>query len=170
MTDENGGRQTFRLPDIRELRLYLMPSRFWEHYVCELQLANGDRLRIGDDYQRFVVWKVSSRESYRCFILALCAALVSEERRCRFRAGPRKTSYLLSVLAMAIGVYLIAQFLVAHVGMSETDRNWLVAFGYGLILLKSPYWRRSNRLTEFDPADIPEGLLPREAGVTDARS
>jgi hypothetical protein len=165
MTDEGGGGRSFALPDIRELRLSLTPSRFSEHYVCELRLADGGTLSIYDEYQRFVVWKVSSKETYRGFVLALCAALASEGRRCRFRAGPRVGSHLLIVLAMAVAIYLIAQFLVVHVGMSATERNWFFAFGCGLILLKSPYWRRSNRQAVFDPADIPEELLPPEAGT-----
>lgn len=170
MTDEDGGGRIFALRDIREVRLYLMPSRLWEHYVCELRLSDNTMLRIGDEYARFLVWRVFTTETYRDFIMALCAALAAQEPRCRFRAGPLLWTYLLSVLAMAAAIHLLAQAMVVHMGMSETDRYWLLAFGYGLILLKSPYWRGANRLTEFDPTDIPEGFLPREAGTTGARS
>ncbi len=162
MTTEDGAGQTFDLRDIREVRIYVTPSRYSEHYVCELRLADNTLLRIEDGYARFVVWTVSSRETYRSFVTALCAALASVEPHCRFRAGPRMSRYLLTVLAMAVAIYLLAQFMISQVGMSETDGQWLFAFGCGLILLKSPYWRSANRQTEFDPANIPEGLLPRE--------
>ncbi len=33
---DNSGDQTFALRDIREARLYELPSRYWVHYVCEL--------------------------------------------------------------------------------------------------------------------------------------
>ncbi len=170
MTDEGGVSQTFALRDIRELRLYLTSSRFSEHYICVLRLADSSRLRIYDEYARFVVWRVSSRETYRGFVTALCAALATEDMECRFRAGPRISFYLMTVLAMAAGIYLIAQFLVAHVGMTEADARWLLAFGFGLILVKSPYWRSGNRLIRFEPTAIPEGLLPREAGAVVAKS
>lgn len=170
MTDENGSRQNFALADVCELRLSLMPTRFSEHHICELLLAEGNALRIYDGYQRFVFWKVSSGESYRCFVLALCVALISDGGRCRFCAGPRAVPHLVSVLAMLVAIYLLAQLLVVHVGASETDRNWLLAFGCALILLRSPFWHRSNRQPAFDPAAIPAELLPREAGPVGTRS
>lgn len=155
--------RTLGLQEIRELRLCLMPSRFWEHHVCELQLTDGSRLWIGDDYVKFVVWKVSSKETYREFVTALCAALASKGLQCRFRTGPREPDHLLLMLAVIAAIYVITQFLVVHVGMSKTDGNWFFSFGCVLVLLKSPYWRRVNRPTEFDPTKIPDGLLPDDA-------
>lgn len=147
-----------------------MPSRFREHFVCELRLADDSILQIGDEYAWLMVLKISSRDTYRSFVTTLCAALASEKISCRFRAGPRGSSYLLAVLLMAAAIYLFAQFMVFHVGMTEADARWLVALGFGLILVKSPYWRSANRLIEFEPAKIPEGLLPHEAGAAGARS
>lgn len=169
VSDEDGGGHMFELLDIRELRLYVTSSRFREHYVRELRLADDSAMRINDEYARFVVWKVSSRETYRSFITALCVAIAPEEIHCRFRAGPAEASYLLTVLAMAAAIYLLAQYLVLHVGMSEADGHWLVALGCGLIRLKSPYWRSANRLIKFDPTEIPGGLLPHAIDAADAR-
>lgn len=170
MTDESGGGRSFALRDVHELRLFLMPSRFSEHLICELRLADGETLQICDAYQRFFLWKVSSQETYRGFVLALCAALVAEGRDCRFRAGPPAGQYLLITLAMLIAIYLLAQFAVILLEASEADRNGLLAFEYGLILLKSPYWRRSNRQAAFDPTAIPEELLPPEVRPAGTRS
>ncbi len=101
MTKADGAAQTFELREIREVRLYVMPSRFWEHYVCELRLADDSMLRIGDECAGLAVWKASSKDTYRSFVTALCAALDSEKLSCRFRAGPRLSSYLITVLVMA---------------------------------------------------------------------
>lgn len=158
------------LREIRELRLYLMPARFWQYYVCELRLADGRMLRIGDEYTRFVVWRVLSRETYGKFVAALCAKLVSAGVPCRFRAGPPEASYLFVTLAAVAAIYGLTQFMVSQVGMSETDGRWAFAFGCALALLKSPYWHRVNRLVEFDPAEIPDGLLPRDVAFMGARS
>jgi len=160
MTDSNGDKRVIGLRDICEMRLHLAASRFHEHHVCNLHLANGERLIISNDYVRFGFWRISSGETYRPFVLTLCAALASPGGECRFLAGPRKAAYVAVTLAMMAAMYAIAQAMVAHAGMSETDGRWLMAFGGVLILLKSPYWSRSNRLTEFDPLAIPEGLLP----------
>lgn len=157
-----GHEDGFALRDIREVRLSLMASRFRKHHVCELQLADRSRLRIDDEYARFAIWKVASGESYRRFVVTLCTALAVEGTECRFRTGPRGSVYLAMVLVMAAAIHLIAQFLVVHVGLSETEGRWFFAFGCGLILLKSPYWRRVNRPAAFDPVAIPEALLPRE--------
>jgi hypothetical protein len=161
MTISNGSTQTVALRDIREVRIYMVRSRFWEHYVCELRLADRRMLRIYDEYTRFLVWRMSSGKTYRRLVTELCAALAATDMRCRFRTGPRLSSCLLIALAMALAMYLIAQAMVSHAGMSQADGRWLFAIGCGLILLKSPYWRSANRLIEFDPVAIPEGLLPR---------
>ena len=161
VTIEPGGAARFPYASIKELRLSYDPTRFdTRRHRCDVRLSDGERATLWSTHFAGVADFEDRAATYTPFARALVARAAASNPACAFRAGTRPLFYWsgqLFLLAMAVAaIWVIA--LVGGSALSEV--TWAKIFVVlGLIPLAFNYARK-NRPRVFDPAKVPDDVLP----------
>ncbi len=161
---ERGGPARFAHADIAELRLSYDPTRFdTKRHRCEVTMRDRTRTAIWSTHYVSVADFEDRGATYAPLIRALVAHVAQANPACRFRAGKRPLVYWAEhtfLLAMST----LAVFVVGVVGGSAiSELVWLkIAIVAGMIPLALAYARK-NRPRHFQPATIPDDVLPDPA-------
>ena len=155
-----GGAARFPYAGITELRLSFDPTRVdTRRHRCDVRSAGGAGTLWSTHFAG--VGEFEDRAAtYTPFVRGLVAHVVAANPNCAFRAGTRPLAYWagqLFLLAMAV----VAIWVIAMVGGSAlSEVTWGKIFVVlGLIPLAFNYARK-NRPRRFEPAGIPDDVLP----------
>jgi len=158
---ERGGPARFAYADIAELRLSFDPTRFdSKRHRCEVAMRDRTRTAIWSTHYVSVGEFKDRGATYTPLIRALVTRTAQANPACRFRAGKRPLVYWAEhtfLLAMST----LAVFVVGALGGSAiSELVWLkIAIVAGMIPLAVAYARK-NRPRYFEPARIPDDVLP----------
>jgi hypothetical protein len=156
---------TVRYPyaDIMEVRLTFAPSRFdSRRYRCDFQLKSGMLAAILSTHNAGIGDFEDRGATYGPLVRGLIARVAAANPACRFWAGKRPGTYwgehIFLFAMLVLLVYVIG--LVGGLSLSE-----LVLIKLGILATYIPLmilYTRKNWPRHFDPAAIPDDLIPNE--------
>jgi len=160
---EPGGPARFPLADIAEMRLRFDPTRFdTRRYRCDLRTRDGRKATIWSTHFRSVASFENRGGSYTRLMRALASDIARANPQCRFVGGPRPLAYWAGQGLIAVAMLaLIAALTLVGGALDPFILLRLSLFAlWGWLAI--PYARR-NWPRRFDPATIPDALLPKES-------
>jgi len=148
--------------EISSVNLRHSPSRFDSaRYCCEIALRNGQRLRVvSTSYVGPGSFK-SLADDYRAFVFALHDETMraSSAHRVRFTGGAGWGRFALNVAAVLLALPVVLVVLVLA-GAAMGVPGFLHLMAFLALLPLTGWWLWCNRPVTYDPAQIPERLLP----------
>ena len=155
-----GAARTLPYAEVASVRLSYSPTRFDDsRYECRIQRRGGDGLLItSTSYKGFASFE-NRKAEYRDFVVLLHERL-GGWRGVRFLRGDLPLRYWLSLGCGGGGLVLLAIFLFATGLMYVTG---IALAKLVLLLLMLPLgirYARTNKPSTYDPAALPERLLP----------
>ena len=159
---ERGGPARFPLADIVEIRLRFDPTRFdtWR-YRCDLRTRNEQKATIWSTHFRSVANFEDRGASYARLARALAPRVARANPQCRFAGGSRPLAYWAGLGLISVTMLLLIAVLTLLGGRLDPfillRLSLFALWGW----LAIPYARK-NWPRRFDPANIPEALLPKE--------
>jgi hypothetical protein len=156
-----GAATQFPYVTVRELRLSFDPTRFdTNRYRCDLRFASGAALTIYSTHYVGVGEFEDRAATYGPLVRELIARVAAANPACSFKAGKTLGSYWGELIFLLAMVLLLA-FVLGLVG--GVSLSALVVIKLGIIAVFVPImisYARKNRPRGFNPAVIPEDVLP----------
>lgn len=148
------------LESLREIRLQFAPTRYQtKRYVCHLHDSRGKCAAFQSGHYVGFANFADRGDSFRKLVLTLISRRFAIGGSCRYIGGTSMINWLFQS-AIFIGSLCM---LAAAFYFFWSAVGWMALFKLALIAWLVPVawnWVRRNRPRDFDPENIPEGLLP----------
>jgi hypothetical protein len=159
--EQQGQTMRFPLAGATDVRLVFDPARVaYNRFGCNVRFRDGrEAVLLNQSYSGFADFEDRSG-SYVPFVRALIARIAQANPACRFHAGKPALGYVAS-LAFLFAIFLL---LALVLWVTETvSLSGLVTVKLIIIAAMLPtlyLYVRKNRPRPFEPAAIPDDLLP----------
>ena len=159
---------SWRYADIAQIRLTYRPVSMLSHrFRADLRHKNGRKLRIVSATWAGIVALTPQNEGYRAFIEGLHRRLAAERSPVVCLAGLPEVVFALACATFAAVMLAILGLAVRALSGGSLDslQQQLVAvlFLFGFAAWSTWYvggWLKRNKPQRYDPAQVPERLLP----------
>ena len=162
--EESKPDKVWSLSDITQINLRYGPTRFCRNrFRMNLNHSSGEKLTVSNvSFKGFAEFDDQS-DTYRPFVQSLHRALLANGSETRFHGGLSSLSYWLHwLLTLFVGLALVVVgWAFVAIGLS-----WLILVKIALIIFYLPTllaFMRRGKPSTYDPAQIPDRLLPNPA-------
>lgn len=158
--EEEGSSHSLPLDQIQSIRCRFYPTRFQkDRYEMLLTLANGMKIKIGNQFYRGLADFEDRSAGYRMFVNALHRARIDRNPPCRFFAGVTPLSFWLNAALLSTVLIVLAVLIVVFAfSMPPVAIVKLV-----ILIIMLPIaigWFRKNQPAEYDGRKIPDSVIP----------